>query len=73
MIDTVEELRQVNIDEPTSSILQISLCFSDCGVRTSVRTESVTALVEDRFRNMSTTLGHSRAAFSELRLWWGDS
>ena len=48
MIDTVEELRQVNIDEPTSSILQISLCFSDCGVRTSVRTESVTALVEDR-------------------------
>ena len=24
-------------------------------------------------RNMSTTLGHSRAAFSEPRLWWGDS
>ena len=29
---------------------------------------------EDAFdRNMSTTLGHSRAAFSEPRLWWGDS
>ena len=26
-----------------------------------------------RRRNMSTTLGHSRAAFSEPRLWWGDS
>ena len=24
-------------------------------------------------RNMSTTLGHSQAAFSEPRLWWGDS
>ena len=28
---------------------------------------------EGRGRNMSTTLGHSRAAFSEPRLWWGDS
>ena len=27
----------------------------------------------DGSRNMSTTLGHSRAAFSEPRLWWGDS
>ncbi len=27
----------------------------------------------DPWRNMSTTLGHSRAAFSEPRLWWGDS
>ena len=43
--------------------------------------ESVNALVEERCakvdhwknRNMSTTLGHSRAAFSEPRLWWGDS
>ena len=24
-------------------------------------------------RNMSTTLRHSQAAFSEPRLWWGDS
>ena len=26
-----------------------------------------------RLRNMSTTLRHSQAAFSEPRLWWGDS
>ena len=30
-------------------------------------------LPQVRGRNMSTTLGHSRAAFSEPRLWWGDS
>ena len=29
--------------------------------------------LDNNVRNMSTTLGHSRAAFSEPRLWWGDS
>ena len=30
-------------------------------------------LRSDLRRNMSTTLRHSQAAFSEPRLWWGDS
>ena len=34
---------------------------------------AVKAQALGRERNMSTTLGHSRAAFSEPRLWWGDS
>ena len=51
MIDPVEELRQVNIDEPASPFLQISLCFGDCGMRPSVWPESVTALVKDRFED----------------------
>ena len=33
------------------------------------RSDVVVVLV----RNMSTTLRHSQAAFSEPRLWWGDS
>ena len=43
----------------------IHLMIDSTGLRIHVGTA--------RKRNMSTTLGHSRAAFSEPRLWWGDS
>ena len=46
----------------------------DGAIRRSPRhIESRACLSHRLFRYMSTTLRHSRAAFSEPRLWWGDS
>ena len=43
----------------------------ESGTATDARADMPNAI--NQGRNMSTTLGHSRAAFSEPRLWWGET
>src|SRR5262245_47071779 len=51
MVHTVEELRQFDVDRDAETFGQVLLRFVDGGLRTSARTETMTARMKRRLEN----------------------